>query len=138
MTYRTVTVNLFPLIFKKAGIIKFLFSFSFFFFLFLSPRGLDSLQRLDSEHFSFLVCSFSLVTSTYAIIDDMGKDWTLPCVRMAEEKLHAEHLTHEYQPFSGVKGFSECAARFAFSNCDALRDNRVSRFPVMFIPSHSY
>lgn len=58
---------------------------------------------------------------------DEGKNWVLPSVQMAENKILQSLLGHEYLPFSGLSAFTMLTAAFAFGNNSiALTQDRVA------------
>jgi len=59
--------------------------------------------------------------------DDNGKNWLLPSVRMAEEKIFSEKIGHDYLPFKGWDTFCKRTAEFAFGGQSSLlKENRVA------------
>ncbi|ELR25647.1 glutamicoxaloacetic transaminase, mitochondrial, putative [Acanthamoeba castellanii str. Neff] len=59
--------------------------------------------------------------------DDNGKNWVLPSVRMAEEKIFAEKAGHDYLPFKGWDVFCKRTSEFAFGETNPLlKDKRVA------------
>ncbi len=59
--------------------------------------------------------------------DDNGKNWVLPSVRMAEEKIFADKVGHDYLPFKGWDVFCKRTSEFAFGESNPLlKDKRVA------------
>jgi hypothetical protein len=59
--------------------------------------------------------------------DDNGKNWVLPSVRMAEEKIFNEKAGHDYLPFKGWDVFCKRTSEFAFGETNPLlKDKRVA------------
>jgi len=59
--------------------------------------------------------------------DDNGKNWVLPSVRMAEQKMFEEKQQHDYLPFKGWDTFVKHTAEFAFgADSPLLRDKKVA------------
>jgi len=59
--------------------------------------------------------------------DDNGKDWVLPAVKKAEEKIYQQGQGHSYLPFSGYSDFTEATAKFAFGKENPLlTENKIA------------
>jgi aspartate aminotransferase len=59
--------------------------------------------------------------------DDNGKDWTLPSVKKAEEKILQKSLGHSYLPFNGLVDFTQASANFAFGkDHPVLKEHKVA------------
>ena len=58
---------------------------------------------------------------------DQGKPFILPCVKLAEEKMLADNMDHEYAGIQGIDAFVANALKIAYGEDSAvLKEGRVA------------
>lgn len=58
--------------------------------------------------------------------DDDGKPFVLPCVRIAEERLNAKKLDHEYSPIGGTAAFCKHSIQLALGKDSEIVANGLN------------
>ena len=59
--------------------------------------------------------------------DDNGKPYILPCVRIAEERILAADMDHEYAGIQGIDSFINKSQKLAFGDeCKAFNEDRIA------------
>jgi len=58
--------------------------------------------------------------------DDQGKPFILDCVRIAEEKILADGMDHEYAGIQGIDSYIKRSQELAFGTTTPMRENRIA------------
>jgi aspartate aminotransferase, mitochondrial len=58
--------------------------------------------------------------------DDQGKPFILECVKLAEERILANKMDHEYSGIQGIDSFIKKSQILAFGNSKAVQENRIA------------